>query len=167
MKPCDPRLNFLSELLGFLSDLGCLQVADCMRGVVVQCVSLSTAGLEVCGESRNIRPEGKFSCLERSLMGTKATHTVARASNRDLGSLQGRVIGRRESTIIRESCQSRVDQITLHNASQAVDFLLACRVRSYAITRQELLPGHSDHRVCRSSRPRSQSRENDVLPKAS
>lgn len=163
----DPRFDLLPKLLGFLNDLGGLHVANCVRRVIVQGVSLSTAGLEVCGESRNIRPDGQLGRLERSLMGTEATHAIARTGNRDLGELQGCVIGRRESTIIRETCQSRVDQIPLHDASQGVQFLLARRVRSYAITRQELLPGHSGHPECRSSRLSKQSRENDVLPRAS
>ena len=92
----DPRFDLLPKLLGFLNDLGGLHVANCVRRVIVQGVSLSTAGLEVCGESRNIRPDGQLGRLERSLMGTEATHAIARTGNRDLGELQGCVILRRQ-----------------------------------------------------------------------
>ena len=143
LRVLNPRLHQSTELLSALEKLCRFGRCSYLYSCVVDDVALAPAAIEEQHQSISLFPKRQGGTFKtESMMAWNSRDTVSGTGRRHSRHLQGCVVGRCESAILRKCRERCVSQIPSDHSAKLIEFLLARLVRVNLPSREQFLPTH-------------------------
>jgi hypothetical protein len=108
-----PLLNEIAEFLDLLNQIRGLSFASRIREVIVDLVSLPSAGVKVCCQAGYGSPHCNFECLKSCQMVPRTGDTVTGTGDHHFRELEGGIVRGRKTAVRRQCLYAGILQVTL------------------------------------------------------
>jgi hypothetical protein len=129
----NPFLSQIAEFLRLVYQLLSLGVRGRIHPIVVNLVSLASAGVKIRDKRRYGRSHRDLNGLESRDMMSRTNDPIARTRDDHLAQLENGIVSRRKPSVRGESGHCRILQVSFNDVSQVVEFLPAGAVGFYSL----------------------------------